>query len=371
MKRWGVPLLYVLAVLLALHAWRIKTGIDLQVYLRAGGRVLSGEELYVAAETSPFKYSPPTAVVFAPLSLLPLRVAQLLWLVGSALAFVLFVRFSAIARGLNVWWQSLVVLVLASPYLSQVLFLGQADAVLVLLMGLSELDSKRRPMLSGVLWAVVVAFKLPFMLFVIPVLMFREWTRLAGLTLGAVMIALVGVLTFGFSGFVHELNAWRGLLEVSTGVSIVAPDNQSLTAMLWSLGIESHALVAVLGLALLALSCWSRDRLHVSALVFFFAAFLSPLGWLSNLVVVAPMAVALLASRHLPSARAGLALLSVALFINFDLLGRARFEAALHLRVFGWLTLGAALCLVWTHRRRQLAASSFAAPAMLAGRVGG
>ena len=155
MKRWGVPLLYVLAVLLALHAWRIKTGIDLQVYLRAGGRVLSGEELYVAAESSPFKYSPPTAVVFAPLSLLPLRVAQLVWLVASALAFVLFVRLSARARGMDAWWQSFAVLVIASPYLSQVFFLGQADAVLVLLMGLSELDAKRRPVLSGVLWAVV------------------------------------------------------------------------------------------------------------------------------------------------------------------------------------------------------------------------
>lgn len=356
MKRWGVPLLYVLAVLLALHAWRIKTGIDLQVYLRAGARVLAGEEIYVAAEPSPYKYAPSTAAVFAPLSLLPLRAAQLLWLLASALAFVRFVQVSAHARGLGAWWQSLVVLVLCSPYLSQVFFLGQADALLVLLMGLSELDAKRRPMRSGVLWAIVVAFKLPFMLFAIPALMFREWRRLAGLVLGAALVALVGVIAFGFSGFIHELFAWRALLQASTGVSLVATDNQSLTGILWKLGLQSQVLLIALSLALLALGCWTRDRLHLSAVIFFFAAFLSPLGWLSNLVVIAPMAAALLASRQAPSSRAGLALLALALLVNFDILGRERFEAALHLRVFGWLTLGAALCLIATHRRRHSAA---------------
>ena len=193
------------------------------------------------------------------------------------------------------------------------------------------------------------------MLFVIPVLMFREWKRLVGLALGAVLVALVGVVAFGFSGFIPELLAGRALLQDSTGVSLVATDNQSLTGILWKLGLQSQVLLIALSLVLLALGCWTKDRLQLSAVIFFFAAFLSPLGWLSNLVVIAPMAAALLASRQWPSARVGLALLGVALFINFDLLGRERFEAALHLRVFGWLTLGAALCLIWTHRRRQLA----------------
>ncbi|MGV3620878.1 MAG: glycosyltransferase family 87 protein [Archangium sp.] len=360
MKRWGVPLLYVLAVLLALHAWRIKTGFDLQVYLRAGHRVLAGEEIYRTVEASAFKYAPPTAAVFAPLSLLPLRVAQLIWLLASALAFVRFVQLSSIARGLNAWWQSLVVLVLCSPYLSQVLFLGQADALLVLLMGLSELEAKRRPILSGVLWAVVVAFKLPFMLFVIPVVMFREWRRLVGLFVGALLVALVGVIAFGFDGLLHELFEWRALLQASTGVSLVATDNQSLTGILWKLGLQSQVLLISSSLVLLALGCWTRDRLQLSAMIFFFAAFLSPLGWLSNLVVIAPMAAALLASRHITSARVGLAALSVALLVNFDLLGRERFEAALQLRVFGWLTLCAALCLVVTHVRQQSRASPWA-----------
>jgi hypothetical protein len=351
-----------LTVLLALHAWRIKSGIDLQVYLRAGSRALVGEEIYVLSESSPFKYSPPVALLFAPLSLLPTRAAQLLWVLISAAAFTRFVQLQGRGTGLGAWWRPLLVLGLASPYLSQVLFLGQADALLVWLMALSELDAKRAPLRSGVLWAIVCLFKLPFLLFGLLVVAFGEGRRLLGLTLGLALFAFAGVLRFGLAGLLHEVSAWRALLAESTPVSLIATDNQSLTAILCSLGLvpEQHpgwlsALTLVLSAALLLASTlvtrrvWMRDRAEArtlaGALTFYLAAFLSPLGWLSNLVVIVPVAWGLISLRERPLAKVGLVVLGAAVLCNYDLLGREVFVELLRLKVFGWATLLSTGCL--------------------------
>jgi hypothetical protein len=255
--------------------------------------------------------------------------------------------------------QALLVLVLCAPYLAQVLYLGQADALLVWVMAVSERRAQRTPLRAGLLWALVCAFKLPYLLFLLPALAFREWRRLQGLAAGGLLVILCGALRFGPGGLLHELEAWRALLLASTPSALVALDNQSLSAIICSLGLASSPLLGPANLAggglLIATAAYAtararpagRARLLASAFTFFLAAFLSPLGWLSNLVVAAPLAAELLASRRL-AARLGLAAMAALLLFNFDLLGRAGFERALGYKVFGWGLLLAALSLLVT-----------------------
>jgi Glycosyltransferase family 87 len=367
-RRWPQPVIaslpLALTLLLALHAWRIKTGIDLQVYLRAGSRAAAAQEMYVLSESSPFKYSPPVALLFAPFSRLPQRLAYLLWVLTSALAMVQFAKQEAGVRLLSSAGWRLVVLALVSPYLSQVFFLGQCDGMLVWIMGLSEAWVTRRPLRSGVLWAVVVAFKLPFLLFALPALALGQWRRVAGFCLGLVLVGLIGALGFGWPGVLDEFVAWRAMLAVSTTVSLTAPDNQSLSAILCSLGVHAEAqgvllavlmvtisVVLVVGAAGASRAVARKDAAAAgrlaSALTFFFVAFLSPLGWLSNFVAMVPVACGLLALRHAQMARVGLAALGAAMLLNFNLLGRTLYLKVLELRLFGWATLMAAFCLAF------------------------
>ena len=66
--------------LLALHAWLLKNGADLQVFELAGRRALHGEPLYRLEEAMPFKYTPIAALLFHSMALpLALLIPFCLW----------------------------------------------------------------------------------------------------------------------------------------------------------------------------------------------------------------------------------------------------------------------------------------------------
>ena len=65
---------------------------DFEVNYKAGGRLLAGETLYrTADEHWQFKYSPFSALVYLPLSLLPLPAAKAIWFFLVAAAIVAIV----------------------------------------------------------------------------------------------------------------------------------------------------------------------------------------------------------------------------------------------------------------------------------------
>ena len=74
------------ALLVALAVWGAALGLnprrarDLGIYLEAARRFWRGADLYPAADGAwVFKYSPATAWLFTPFSLLPIRAAATLW----------------------------------------------------------------------------------------------------------------------------------------------------------------------------------------------------------------------------------------------------------------------------------------------------
>ncbi len=62
----------------------LRTQGDFDTYYRAGARVLGGQAIYRADESSHFLYAPIFAIAFAPFAAIPLHAAQLAWYLVSA-----------------------------------------------------------------------------------------------------------------------------------------------------------------------------------------------------------------------------------------------------------------------------------------------
>lgn len=353
--------------LLALHAGLFKaTGGDFGAFHLAGERALTAQPLYFADEANPFKYSPAAAMLFAPLGALPVTVARVLWAVLSGIAAWVFLREVSHAVVLSSAAQSrhAVVLVLVAPYLFHHFALGQCDTVLLAAMAVSERDAERAPCRSGMLWALACVFKLPFLIFLLPVLLLRQWRRLAACvtTLGVAWVAQAV-----WFGGVSQLNGWLRVHEITTPPLLCSGQNQSVFALACTLenatvpmpfGVLTLAWGVVGTLALAVALTWRRDdkkgRVIVLASAFWLTAFFSPLGWWTNLIALAPALYALveLAKSH-PSpwgrrvAWAVLGCVGIIGWLNFDTLGRERFEVFLHWRHFALGGLVAVQTMAW------------------------
>jgi uncharacterized membrane protein len=286
------------------------TSIDYAVFQRAGERFLHGEALYRPNDGHfAFKYAPVSAAFFAPLSLLPRRAG---WLVMNLLSILALLRVIAWAArrmlrppGLH---ELAGVLAIAAPYYGHLLWLGQSDGLVVWLLVESEERAERRPLLSGALWALACMVKPPFLVLLLPVLALRQWRRLAGLAWGACGWLVLGSLRYGWTGGFAQLRGWHAMLLGSTPDLVCNPWNQSAFAITctylahpgtWRFGAALAALaLVVIGAGLGAVVVlWRADqergRFALGALALYLGAFLSPLGWNTNLIAALPLACAL------------------------------------------------------------------------------
>ncbi len=364
-SRWLVP---VTLTLIAAHAAYFKRGIDFDVFYQAGRRLMAGESLYQLSESSPFKYLPVVAQWFAPLTFLSERSAHTLWMFISAAGLFRFFRWcSQRAQVKDRWPIHMMALALATPFILQQLALGQSDGLLVGLMAESESQKNKRPWLSGLLWAAVCLVKPPFLLFLWPTIALRQWRRVPWLIGGLATGMLAGMAPFG-SSYLQQLRSWQALMQQTTPAMLDNVDNQSLFAMFhtfagaWagsaalSIGIVATAAIffGAATCAVRVLHKWDAPRADflAAALAFYLTAFLSPLGWQSNLVVLIALLYYLLSdwlradSRSATRPLIGVALGAAAgaAILNHDVIGYERFQKLLGLRYFGWA--GALVALV-------------------------
>jgi hypothetical protein len=355
--RRSAAALAVLYGVAALHGWyyKAKDGRDFGVVLTAGARALRGETLYRLGDGHwCYKYSPPVALLAAPLSLLPPRVASLLLALASAAALVAISlwaaeRLDARARSLT----HLAVAVLAAPYTLHLFQLGQLDAVLVAGVVASERLARRRPALSGLLLALPCLVKPPLLLLLAVPVLWQEGRRLAGFAATAGLAAGLFLLRYGAGGFLAEVRGWRALLAATTPGLLCDRQNQSLWAVTCTFLAPPSARgfrAAALGLALVftaALAALAaaaaRDRLRarflVAAAALYAAAPLSPLGWRTNLLGAIPLLYLLVQQARQAGSRgvrraslaAGLVVLAVQA-ASYDLVGERAFQFLLEHR---------------------------------------
>jgi hypothetical protein len=199
----------------------------------------------------------------------------------------------------------LLVLLLIMPFYAHLFFLGQCDAVLLGLVVESERRSERQPALSGALLAAAMLVKPPFVLVGLVALARRQGRRLWVAAAAGLLALALPALRYGVAGELEQFRAWRRLLAASTPGLLCDPQNQSVFAVVCSYlatpvaAARFPAYAAGLGLAAtaaVAAAGWAIARIDkaLGAFVAFagalwLVAFLSPLGWRTNLLGMIPL----------------------------------------------------------------------------------
>jgi alpha-1,2-mannosyltransferase len=286
------------------------TRLDYAVFHRAGARYLHGEDLYRSTEFFSFKYAPIAAAFFAPFALLPERWG---WLCVNVLSLVLLLRVmrwaaSRLDGGARPTRRAVaLVLAMTAPYYGHLFWLGQTDGLVLALVVASEALADKRPLASGTVWALACLVKPPFLCLLLVVVLLRQWRRLAGFAAGGAAWLAAGAARYGAAGGMAQVEAWWRTLRASTPDIICWDFNQSAFALVCTyfapvrdprfmaaVGVVATAVV-VAGLGAVA-AVWrgsaARGRFALTGFALYLTAFLSPLGWNTNLLSALPLAVA-------------------------------------------------------------------------------
>jgi len=352
----GATLLLGLLVLGLLNAAALRTN-DFQVFHTAGARALRGEALYRAEDGRfPFKYAPVVALLLAPVGALPLRPAKAVWVLASALAVFAFLREAArLASPPPTAGLHPLLLLLLLPYVWHLFSLGQVDGFLLAAIAVSERWAARRPVLSGLLWALAVLTKPPYLVFLAVAVPARQWPRLLALAGWLATLSALALPVWGLGG----LRAWWAVLGESTPELLCSPQNQSLWALgcrygpPGALGVFATGLLGTLALA--AVTVWaaraapSDARATGTSAALAATALVSPLGWWTNFIALAPLVYGLLArafgSPHRGRRAAAVALLGLAAVavLTAELISRDAFVWWLRQKHYGVAGLCCAL----------------------------
>jgi alpha-1,2-mannosyltransferase len=293
--------------------------IDLQVYRAGGEAVLHGKPLYDGGVLLdlPFVYPPFAALVFVPLTELPLPVLKLVWTALGVALVVFAVRRSAAMVGRKLSPAVTVLLVavlLALDPIRTTFYLGQINVVLLALV-LADMSGRPDSRLRGVGVGVAAALKLTPLLFVAYLLLTGR--RRAAATGVATFAAAVGL------GFLVDptdsAGYWLdGTFAAAGRISpVAATSNHSLAGLLaragapgW-VGLVAAGALAVAGLVMAVRAHRRGQELFALTLCGLLAAAAAPFAWSHHFVWFGPLVVLL---AHLAAGgdrRAGAALAAV------------------------------------------------------------
>ncbi len=321
---------------------------DFEVNYKAGRRLWLGETLYRAAdEHYQFKYSPFSALLYLPLSFLPLQAAKAIWYVLTLVCLGLSLHFSSKLVASDAQKRGVLMALsgaILAKFLIRELELGQINALITaLLLWMAWILSREedglsisRQIFAGLLWGIAAALK-PYALIFLPYFLLKKrWTVLGIGGLFTACSLFLPTAFYGFPGNLVVLEEWASSLSRSTPSLLNSQDNVSLLAFLakWTgnpgLSTRIYAVVLVC-LALLVLVFVRKGNKLASpfiieaALLLALIPIISPLGW-DYTFFIAVLTVALVVHdfRFFPRpARIvlGLNFLVIALSI-YDLLGR-------------------------------------------------
>jgi alpha-1,2-mannosyltransferase len=319
----AAALLVTQAVVLAIWPAPHLLMIDLQVYRAGGEAVLHGTPLYDGGILLdlPFVYPPFAAVVFAPLTVLPVAVLKVLWTVLNLALVVVIVRRSAVAIGTSLGAAAtalLVAVVLALDPVRTTLYLGQINVVLLALV-LADVTRRQGSRWCGIGVGLAAAVKLTPLIFVAYLLL-----------VGRLRAAATAVLTFAAAiglGFLlapaDSVVYWvEGTFAAASRISdVAATTNHSWGGLLaradapsWTYPVGTIAIGAG-GLAVAVRVHRRGDELLAVTLCGLLSAAVAPFAWSHHFVWVAPLAV-LLAQRAAAGGRAAGGALAVLLLVS-------------------------------------------------------
>ncbi|WP_169787757.1 glycosyltransferase 87 family protein [Luteipulveratus mongoliensis] len=276
--------------------------VDVEVYREAGVSLLYGrpvyEQLTEAPQFLPFTYPPFAAVLAIPLALLPFKVIGWVWFTLQLAADLLIVRYAGrglLARtGHRAGWV-LGLLTVAVLYLLPVsdgFRFGQVNAFLVLGCLLDLMRPRLRwldRLPQGVLIGLATAIKLTPGVFIVHLVVSRQWRAAAVATGTAAGVTLGSLLLLPQASFAF----WGGALQDPARLGPNdGTSNQSIRGILLHLGIEGtvgNALwlllaagAAVVGFGLAKRAHKRGEEMVAAAAVGMMALLLSPVSWIHH-----------------------------------------------------------------------------------------
>jgi hypothetical protein len=197
--RWFalLPVLY-LVLLFINHRFQLS---DFNVYYGAADALINGEQVYGKAfglSSGFYKYSPEILVPFLPFALLKYDVAAVLfYLINTGIVLLLLNEFKqtffkSLEWGMEVWFFLIVTVLFFGDQLERELFLGNVNALLLLLTlwSVRYIENNQRAK-AGVIYAVVLCFKIHFLILLPYFILKKEWKVLLYTALGLLGTAIV------------------------------------------------------------------------------------------------------------------------------------------------------------------------------------
>jgi alpha-1,2-mannosyltransferase len=321
---WAIVVLVVAAAVAPLvHTWLTNPDdqrlVDLDVYRTGGQMLLDGRPVYdyvtPAPQLLPFTYPPIAAMLAVLLAGMSWETAQWVWTAGIFVALAVTVGFSfrqalerQELRKYAPWLFAL--LMVACTYLmpirDQVRF-GQVDILLVALC-LADCVAKRPWWPRGFLIGLATAVKLTPGVFLIYLLVTRQWRTFFMASFAAAVLTLLPFAVIPQDAVDFWFSA---LLDPERLGANAATTNQSIRGMLIRLYLPQEWLTSLIWLAIVAVVGWhgfrgareayqAGDSLTAVALVGLMAVLLSPVAWIHHLAWVVVVIAAIVGDGRDP-----------------------------------------------------------------------
>lgn len=351
-KRSTTILVLAAIILLSLlFLFRVKDEMaDFEVNYKAGQRLSEGETLYRTADGHwQFKYLPVSALLYLPLTFLPLTLAKACWfgMIVAASVSIIVIPSKLIDYKYDTFFSPVLVTVLVmGRYFFREIQLGQINALITFLLVamiwlLARPKTPAAAAAGGALGGLATALK-PYALVFFPYFVLRKkWTALA-LGLAVLSLAIFApALFYGWSGNLLVLGEWKSSLAASTSSLLSSQDNVSLIGFLMKRTHDQSVSLIVYGIVLAALGGLVLFLLHRGSrlsqstvldgfLLLALVPLISPLGWDYTFLSAAPAVLLIFRhyERYRPFWKGFLILNFLVISLSlYDLMGRRLYAA--------------------------------------------
>lgn len=282
---------------------------DFAIYLEGARAVVEGHNLYEGGPNT-FIYPPFAALLFVPFLLGPVVAWKILWALVGWLGIIAVVhRF-----GLRSWNASVVAAaciatcgpVTMATDLGQIQIILTCAVILDLVPGPTLFGRRLVPLPRGWMVGLMTAIKLTPGLFIVHLLVTRQWRTAVTSMVSAAAFTLLGVVVLPQQSWFY----WTRLLttgSIGFDSDPIYFDNQSFegaTLRLFKLAEVGSVVALLLSLAALVLALLGAHRLHRNgfigpaiALIGITTALVSPVSWSHHFVWIVPLAVSLMVHR--------------------------------------------------------------------------
>lgn len=321
---WAIVVLVVAAAVAPLvHTWLTNPDdqrlVDLDVYRTGGQMLLDGRPVYdyvtPAPQLLPFTYPPIAAMLAVLLAGMSWETAQWVWTAGIFVALAVTVGFSfrqvlerQELRKYAPWLFALLMVMCTylMPIRDQVRF-GQVDILLVALC-LADCVARRPWWPRGFLIGLATAVKLTPGVFLIYLLVTRQWRTFFMASFAAAVLTLLPFAVIPQDAVDFWFSA---LLDPERLGANAATTNQSVRGMLIRLYLPQEWMTTLIWLAIVAVIGWHGfrgareayrvgDPLTAVALVGLMAVLLSPVAWIHHLAWVVVVIAAIVGDGRDP-----------------------------------------------------------------------